>query len=348
MDKHTHLSPQTESLVVEYERGLSIKDKLPDTAQVMALYTVKMTNDLVEAVAQIVQRDAVIVALQQGRQVLIDFSSADTPITTEALQLATEELNSSGYSLLAAKVSEDSCKLLVGKHSPLSRRQSRLLWLAPSAARLVTATTWERAWRKLFRISPKFDTSGGRIDSKSKAKLSKSNAANLLKEAEKREAEEEKRQRSADGAALKKERMQQLAQQKEKEQQSIADRNARRKAKTQLLAKRELRNDVGRNEREKQALLNFDSLRTGERAYTQPWALSRAGAGGYLLHPNFTCRLTRIGTFDMAVMRTSRGLLVYLPPNFDELSKCKQTSNKCFKSSQDNFEWFQVKIAGRS
>lgn len=347
MDKHTNLSPQTERLLIEYQRRLSIKDSLPDTAQVMAECTVKMTNDLVEAVAQIVQRDAVIVALQQGRRVLIDFSSADTPITAEALQLATEELNSSGYSLLVGKVSEYSCKLLVGKHSPLSRRQSRMLWLAPSAARLVTATTWERAWRKLFRVGHKLDTQGGRNNRKSKAKLSKSNAAHLLKEAEKREAEEEKRQRSADGAALKKERMQQLAQQKEKEQQRIADRNARRKAKTQLLAERELRNDVDRNEKEKQALLIFDSLRPGERAYTQPWALSRAGAGGYLLNPNFTCRLTRTSTFDMAVMLTSKGLLVYLPPNFDDLVKCKQTSNKCFKSSQDNFEWFPVKIAQR-
>lgn len=347
MDKHTHLSPQTESFLVEYQRGLSIKDNLPDTAQVMALYTVKMTNDLVEAVAQIVQRDAVIVALQQGRRVLIDFSSADTPITAEALKLATEELNSSGYSLLAAKVSEYSCKLLVGKHSPLSRRQSRLLWLAPSAARLVAATTWERAWRKLFRVSPKVDTKNARIKRKSTAKLSKSNAANLLKEAERERAEEEKRQRSADEAARKRTQIQQLAEQKERQQQLTADRSARRKAKIQLLAERELRNDVGRNEREKQALLHFDSLRQGERCYTQPWALSCTGAGRYLLHPNFTCRLTRIATFDMAVLRTRRGLLVYLPPNFDDLAKCKKTLNQCFKTSQDNFEWFPVKIAQR-
>ena len=149
MDTHSHLSPETESFVVEYGRGMSIKDSLPDTAQAIALCTVKMTNDLVEAVAQIVQRDAVIVTLQQGRRVLIDFSSADTPITAESLQQAREELNSSGYSLLVGKVSEYSCKLLVGKHSPLSRRQSRLLWVTPSTVRFIIGLTWKRVRKTL-------------------------------------------------------------------------------------------------------------------------------------------------------------------------------------------------------
>jgi hypothetical protein len=353
MDTNTDLSAQTKSFLDECERGLSIKDSLPDTAQRMALCTAKTTNDLVEAVAQIVQRDAVIVALQQGKRVLIDFSSGDTPITAESLQQAREELNSSGYSLLVGKVSEYSCKLLVGKHSPLSRRQSRLLWLAPSTARLVTATTWERAWRNLFRVNPQVDTQNKRIDRKSKAKLSDSRGANLLTEAEKKEAakkeaEEQARQWSADYSARQRERMQRLAEREEKEQQRIADRSAKKKAQIQLLAEQELRNAAGREERDNEILLRFDLLQRGDLSYTQPWALSRNADGRYSLNPNFVCRSKRIDTFELAVLRTKKGLIVYLPPDFDDQKNCGQNSYKCFRSSQDNFEWFPVKIAGRS
>ncbi len=352
MDPNTTLSEETQRFITEYQRGMSIKDSLPDTAQAMALCTVKMTNDLVEAVAQIVQRDAVIVTLQQGRRVLIDFSSADTPITAESLQQAREELNSSGYSLLVGKVSEYSCKLLVGKHSPLSRRQSRLLWLAPSTVLMTAATAWARAWRKLFEVSPKVDTRNERIDRKSTSKLSKSNAANLLKEAERREAEEEERQRSAAKRARrkarKKERAKQLAEQEKQQQQCIADKKARKKEQIQLLAKQELQEAAGREERDNEILLRFDLLQRGELGYAQPWALSRKEDRSYWLNPNFVCRSKRIGTFDMAVMQTSRGLIVYLPPNFDDLTKFEQANYKCFHSCQDNFEWFQVRIAGRS
>lgn len=162
MNRTAFLSDQTAALVAQYEKGLSIIEKLPDTAQVMALYVATITTEVITAVQNQLTDEAV-VTLYQGKIVPIDFNS-ETPITAEALRHAREGLNSKGYFLLVCEVSRNHYKLLVGKHRAMSKRQSRLLWAAPSTVSFIIGLTWEKALRKLSVIFPKDYVRNAQID----------------------------------------------------------------------------------------------------------------------------------------------------------------------------------------
>lgn len=151
MNETEFLSDETAELVAQIERELSIKEKLPDTAQVMAVYVVTMTTKVIKAVQNQLTNEAVVVALHQGKLVPIDFKS-ETAITAEAVKRAREGLNRSGYSLLVRKVSRNHYKLLVGKHRAVSKRQSRLLWAAPFTVSFIIGLTGEKALQKLGEI----------------------------------------------------------------------------------------------------------------------------------------------------------------------------------------------------
>lgn len=151
MNETEFLSDETAELVAQIERELSVKEKLPDTAQVMAVYVVTMTTKVIKTVHNQLTNEAVVVALHQGKLVPIDFNSK-TAITAEAVQHAREGLNRSGYSLLVRKVSRNHYKLFVGKLRAVSKRQSRLLWAAPSTVSFIIGLTWEKALQKLGGI----------------------------------------------------------------------------------------------------------------------------------------------------------------------------------------------------
>lgn len=163
MNETEFLSDETAELVAKIERELSIKEKLPNTAQVMAVYVVTMTTKVIKAVQNQLTNEAVVVALHQGKLVPIDFKS-ETAITAEAVKRAREGLNRSGYSLLVRKVSQNHYKLLVGKHRAVSKGQSRLLWAAPFTVSFIIGLTWEKALRKLSVIFPKDDVRNAQID----------------------------------------------------------------------------------------------------------------------------------------------------------------------------------------
>lgn len=166
MSQAALLSPETNGLVAEYHRGLLIKDSLPDIEQVIALTEAKTANNIVEAVAKRCQKEAAVIALQQGRQLIVDFCSGDTAITLAAIQRATAELNSSGYSLLVGKISSNHYRLSVKKHSSLGKRQSRLLWAAPDSVRFIIGQTWERAWSKIRGVTSEDNARNAAIDYK--------------------------------------------------------------------------------------------------------------------------------------------------------------------------------------
>lgn len=142
------VSSETGRLTKEYLRRLSITDSLPESAQAMAEFELKKSNEILAAVINQIKREPIFVALQKGKWQSIDFRSDDTPLTAEVVENARAALNSLGYSLLVVKASQNLYKLLVAKHSAVSKPQSRLLWVAPNTVSSVISLAWKRTWEK--------------------------------------------------------------------------------------------------------------------------------------------------------------------------------------------------------
>ena len=303
------LSDQTAALVAQYEKGLSIIEKLPDTAQVMALYVAKMTTKVITAVQNQLTDEAV-VTLHQGKIVPIDFNS-ETPITAEALQHAREGLNSKGYFLLVCEVSRNHYKLLVGKHRAMSKRQSRLLWAAPSTVSFIIGLTWEKALRKLSGIFPKDDLRNAQIDAESA----------WIEEAIQRQKVKEQKRAAENPAAM------------DDKTWEIQNHLRYREAEAIIRARRRAREYGERR---------IDSLPKGETGYIIPWALQSNEDGSYWLDPKRKCVNRAMGTSEMEVKWTRKGPMVLLPKDFNYQRTIKQSNYECFAGNKANFKWVLV------
>lgn len=299
------LSDQTAALVDQYEKGLSIIEKLPDTAQVMALYVATITTKVIAAVQNQLTDEAV-VTLHQGKIVPIDFNS-ETPITAEALQHAREGLNRKGYFLLVCEVSRNHYKLLVGKHRAMSKRQSCLLWAAPSTVSFIIGLTWEKALRKLRGIFPEDDARDAQIDAES---------ARIEAAIQKQKVEEQRR--AAENPAAMDDETREI-------QRHLRYREAQA-----------LKHALEYGER------SIDSLPKGDRGYAVPWALQRNKDGSYWLDPKGTCLNRAMGTAKMEVKWTPKGPMVFLPKDFNYQRTIKQSYYECFATNQANFKWVLV------